>query len=195
MKRLLVCLLIALVVILTFVSCNKNDGTDGAQSAVNGENGKDGSDGKNGADGKDGEQGEKGDEGRGILSVEIINDVVWITYSDAPDTPVNAGTVSSGSINVLGLDFYPLPDGTYGVKAGNSLYLDTITIPQKFNGKSITKILPNAFENATNLKNITLPETVTERILPSSTETSESSVWSRISTPASFTISNARIRA
>ena len=34
------------------------------------------------------------------------------------------------------LDFYPLPDGTYGVKVGKSLYLEEITIPARYNGKS-----------------------------------------------------------
>ena len=59
------------------------------------------------------------------------------------------------------LDFYLLPDGTYGVKAGNALYLDTIVIPEKHNGKKVTKILPHAFDGATNLMSITIPDSIT----------------------------------
>ena len=60
-----------------------------------------------------------------------------------------------------GLDFYPLPDGTYGVKAGTALYLDKIVIPAEYNGKPVTQILPNAFDNATNLAEIVIPNSIT----------------------------------
>ena len=60
-----------------------------------------------------------------------------------------------------GLEFYPLPDGTYGVMVGNDLYMDKIVIPAKYNGKPVTQILPSAFENAVNLTEIVIPNSIT----------------------------------
>ena len=60
-----------------------------------------------------------------------------------------------------GLAYYPLPDGTYGVMAGTTKYLNTITIPAKHNGKAVTQILPEAFKSADNLTAINIPNSVT----------------------------------
>ena len=59
-----------------------------------------------------------------------------------------------------GLEYYPLPDGTYGVKMGTAQYLDTIEIPATYKGKSVTQILESAFQNAENIKNIVIPDSV-----------------------------------
>ena len=59
------------------------------------------------------------------------------------------------------LEYFPLPDGTYGVKMGSTQYLETIEIPSKHNNKAVTKILDNGFNGATNLKSITIPDGVT----------------------------------
>ena len=59
-----------------------------------------------------------------------------------------------------GLEYYLLPDGTYGVTAGTALYLEDIEIPEKHNGKTVTRILPNAFSGAPYLKTITIPDSV-----------------------------------
>ena len=59
------------------------------------------------------------------------------------------------------LDFYPLPDGTYGVMAGKTKFLETIVIPATHNGRAVTQILPEAFAGAKNLKSITIPDSVT----------------------------------
>ena len=61
-----------------------------------------------------------------------------------------------------GLEYYLLDDGTYGVMAGTTYYLSEITVPAIYNGKAVTKILPNAFKDAINLKTINLPNTLTE---------------------------------
>ena len=79
------------------------------------------------------------------------------------DLKNNNSSFSDGSTDVYAnaLDFYPLPDGTYGVKAGNTLYMDKVVIPAEYNGKPVTQILPNAFEKATNLTEIVIPNSIT----------------------------------
>ena len=67
----------------------------------------------------------------------------------------------SDDVYANALDFSPLPDGTYGVKAGNTLYMDKVVIPAEYNGKPVTQILPNAFEKATNLTEIVIPNSIT----------------------------------
>ena len=116
--------------------------------------------GPQGLQGEKGEQGNPGKDGVGITKTEIIDGCLWITYSNDPENPVNVGRVQASaaeSSGTEGLAYYPLPDGTYGVAAGNTLYLDEIIIPSEYNGKAVTQIIPNGFQNATNLKNITLP--------------------------------------
>jgi hypothetical protein len=49
--------------------------------------------GDKGDQGEQGPEGPQGEKGRGILKVEIIDGYLWITYSDAPNTPVNAGSI------------------------------------------------------------------------------------------------------
>ena len=65
-----------------------------------------------------------------------------------------------GADETLGLYFFPLPDGNYGVKAGTALYLDKIELPTAHNIKLVTHILPSAFEGAYNLKSIDIPDYV-----------------------------------
>ena len=74
-----------------------------------------------------------------------------------PNVPVNTNDGSYTSE----LDFYPLSDGTYAVKAGNALYLEEIIIPSTYRGKAVTQIAPHAFEGAIYLKSITIPDTIT----------------------------------
>ena len=133
---------------------------------------------------------------RSITKSEVVNGELVITYSDG--TTENLGKVvgdkgdtgatgaqgprgengDSGlgdSENPQGLDFYPLPDGTYVVSAGNAIYLEEVTIPATYHGKPVTCIgLPEGtdhdlgevsgnfgFAQAPYLKKITLPETIT----------------------------------
>ena len=63
-------------------------------------------------------------------------------------------------IGTLGLEFYPLPNGTYGVMAGNTQYLETIIIPSTYNGIAVTQIMPNAFKDSSNLIEITFPNSI-----------------------------------
>lgn len=59
-----------------------------------------------------------------------------------------------------GLDFYPLADGTYGVKVGKAQMLEEIVIPAEYNGKMVTAVLENAFEGCPDLKTIKLSSNV-----------------------------------
>ena len=98
----------------------------------------------------------------------IVGTFVACDSGDTDDTddrenPVNIGKVSSDDTdnNDCGLDFCPLPDGTYAVMAGKSLYLDKITIPATYNEKAVTQIFPEAFKKAPNLKEIIISNSVT----------------------------------
>ena len=140
-------------------------GDTGAQGekGEKGDTGAQGEKGEKGDTGAQGEKGEKGDTGRGILKIEVIDGFLWITYTDNPDEKVNAGKISQGEDyeGTEGLEFYPLPDGTVGVKAGRALYLEEVTIPAVYQGMVVSTILDHAFENAYNLKKIALPTSIT----------------------------------
>lgn len=142
MKKLLAIILIAVMLTLAFASCT----------------------GPQGPQGEKGEQGPQGEAGRSILKAEIIDGELWITYSDAPDKPINVGTVGGATgdyQNPQELDFYLLPDNTYGVMAGKAIYLESVTIPEKFNDRNVSTILDEAFKDSENLKTITIPDSVT----------------------------------
>ena len=88
-------------------------------------------------------------------------DTYTITFTDGTTTTfeiVNAPTEPQEGTE--GLDFYPMPDGTYGVKAGRTQYLADIVIPSTYKGKTVTQILPRAFQHSY-IKTITIPDTVT----------------------------------
>ena len=59
-----------------------------------------------------------------------------------------------------GLAYYPLPDGTYAVGKGNTMYLEEIVIPSTYKGKAVTALADNAFLEA-KVKSITIPDSVT----------------------------------
>ena len=59
-----------------------------------------------------------------------------------------------------GLAYYPLPDGTYAVGQGNTMYLEEIVIPSTYKGKAVTVLADNAFSSE-KLKSITIPDSVT----------------------------------
>ena len=122
--------------------------------------------GDTGATGAKGEKGDKGDAGVGIVSIvkTATNgnvDTYTITFTDGTTTTfeiVNAPTEPQEGTEWL--DFYPMSDGTYGVKAGRAQYLADIVIPSTYKGKTVTQILPRAFQYSY-IKTITIPDTVT----------------------------------
>ncbi|MBE6547441.1 MAG: leucine-rich repeat domain-containing protein [Ruminococcaceae bacterium] len=96
-----------------------------------------------------------------IVDMKVINGELWVVYSDKPDEPVNIGRVDNFYEGTPGLEFFLLPDGTYGVKGGSTYYLEEIVIPAYYNGVKVTRVLDNAFSSYINLKKVTFPETVT----------------------------------
>lgn len=97
-----------------------------------------------------------------IIKTEVKDGCIWVTYSNDPENPVNIGALGAdGSTGAEdSLNYYPLPDNTYGITAGNAKYLETIVIPETYNGKPVTAILDNAFNGATNLQKITIPSSI-----------------------------------
>ena len=92
------------------------------------------------------------------VKAEIVGDELLIVYNDG--TVINMGSVHDLK-STDSLDFYPLPDGTYGVKMGKAEYLEEITIPSHYKGCAVTRILASGFAGAVNLKRVTIPDTVT----------------------------------
>ena len=112
----------------------------------------------NGGAGNPGVQGEQGESGVGIVKVEIVNGEFVITYTDGNVVNLGPLVVEQGT---PGLEYYPLPNGTLGVKTGTALYMEEIVIPATYNGWAVTEILPESFRGSTNLKQIHLSDSVT----------------------------------
>lgn len=139
-ERLLGLLLSLLLLSGAFASCDQVSGPAGPQ----------------------GEQGVQGEAGRGILKTEIIDGCLYITYTDDPENPVNVGRVDGAeSEGTEGLEYYPLPDGTYAVGGWTAKYMTEIVIPATHKGKAVTVIQESAFANFPNLTSITIPDSVT----------------------------------
>ena len=163
MKKLMT-LVLAIAVMFSFAILLSSCDMQG-QQGIQGEKGDQGIQGEKGDQGIQGErgdqgiQGEQGQTGATIAKVEYDEQGrLVITLSDGTvldpvDPPKANGTD--------GLEYYPLPDDTYGVKAGTTKYLSEIEIPATYNGKPVTQILPEAFSSATNLTSITIPDSVT----------------------------------
>lgn len=105
--------------------------------------------------GEKGEKGDKGDTGRGIDHMDIVDGELWVYYTDGTNQNLGStGGSSEGSV----LIFVELPDGTYGVKAGEKAKdVAVIEIPETYNGKAVTQIIANGFEKLTTLQQITFP--------------------------------------
>ena len=91
------------------------------------------------------------------VSVNEMQELI-VTLSDG--TVLNAGKLPTQTVSYL--DYYPLDDGTLGVKAGKTIYLSEVEIPAYFDGKTVTKILPNAFSDDVCLTNVYFPDTLVE---------------------------------
>ena len=88
-----------------------------------------------------------------ILLLILALCILSFAACDAIDTETHEGTA--------GLEYYPLPNGTYSVSIGTAKDLEQIIIPAMHNGKAVTIIPEEAFVNANNLKSITIPNSIT----------------------------------
>ena len=123
---------------------------------IKGEKGDKGDKGDKGADGKDGVDGK---DGRGIADMAIINGEIVITYTDGTKSVI--GKSDDVILNESDtLEFTLLSDGTYAVTGCLVDNPTEITIPSKFNGKFVTKIYSNAFENIITLKTVNIPNSI-----------------------------------
>lgn len=102
--------------------------------------------------------GKDGTNGRGIKKIEIIDGGVYVTYDDDKTEYIGVLTKDAGTD---GLAYYPLPEGSYGIKAGNTEYLSEIHIAAAYRGQAVTAILEKAFTSR-NLQKIHIAEGVKE---------------------------------
>ncbi len=82
---------------IKYTDISKEDVVFIVPDGVQGSQGEKGDQGDQGIQGDKGDKGDTGKDGRGILKTEIIDGYLWITYTDAPDAPVNVGRVSAES--------------------------------------------------------------------------------------------------
>lgn len=168
MKKILALILALVLAVGVLASCAA--GEKGEQG-IQGEQGLQGEKGEQGIQGIQGEQGiqgiqgpagangTNGIDGNGILKVEIIDGYLWITYTNDPENPVKIGKVIADEY--LEFTFYKLIDGTYAIAPSDKFDSDVLEIPSNYNGIPVTVIASDAFRGMSNLKEIVIPESVT----------------------------------
>ena len=102
-----------------------------------------------------------------ITALEEATRITDIEFTDNGDLLITFGDGSTQTVKTQkqegteGLEYYPLPDGTYAVAQGNTKYLDDIVIPAAYNGKPVTVIDEDGFQ-LSKIKSITIPSTITD---------------------------------
>ena len=93
-----------------------------------------------------------GKDGVGIKNIYINENgelIVQLTVGEPQNLGVVVGKDGKDATdtveNAQELEFYPLDDGTYGVKAGKASYLSEITIPATYKGKKVSVVLDYFF--------------------------------------------------
>ena len=115
--------------------------------------------GKDGAPGKDGVTPEF-EIKLGELCVSYDGGKTWTSLGSLrvpSDSEGSAGTDE----NLQGLIFYMLDDGNYYVACGYAKYLSKVVIPETYKGGTVVGIADDGFSSCTNLKSITIPDSVT----------------------------------
>ena len=167
MKKILALILASSLMLCTFVACGNDKQENNPNSEILSTEIVDGcwyvtyEDGSRVNIGKIKETESVTDTATGIIggATESATDTATGIIGGATESATDTATVVEEATD--GLDFYPLPDGTYGVMAGKTIQLNKIVIPSTYNGKAVTQILDSAFKNAKNLTNITIPNSVT----------------------------------
>lgn len=175
-------LLVLSLLVCVFVACDKPNDDSGNMSVVSFE--KVGSEGRidtykitysNGTsttftvtNGTDGTDGVNGIDGVGISEVKKTSsaglvDTYTIYFTDgstATFTVTNGNSVTDDITNDDAFEYYPLDDGTLGIGGGSTKYLSSVEIPSEYRGKTVTRIVADAFSNFSNLQEITIPNTI-----------------------------------
>ena len=137
-------------------------------ASIKGEKGDKGDKGDTGASGKDGSSVRTGngtpDVSLGNNGDSYIDLDTWDYYVKTDGAWIKEGNIKGKDCNVdsQGLDYYLLDDNTYAVGCGTAKFLSQIVIPEVFNGRKVTHIIKEGFCECTNLKSITIPDSVTE---------------------------------
>ena len=66
-----------------------------------------------------------------------------------------------GSEYIDRFEYIQLPDGTYSIKAGDTIDLEKIIIPAEYEGIAVTQISNEAFLGAENLTDVAIPDSIT----------------------------------
>ena len=96
-----------------------------------------------------------------IIKMEVIDDILWVTYKDNPKTPVNMGKIVDNNDATEGLAYTLLSDGTYSVRGMGTASVSDIIIPSTYNGRPVTAISDKAFYTNNDITSIVIPEGVT----------------------------------
>ncbi|MBE6693746.1 MAG: hypothetical protein E7589_03165 [Ruminococcaceae bacterium] len=166
LKNIIALLLCFAVLTVALASCAGSGGIEDETTTLQGEKGDKGDKGEQGEQGPQGERGEQGEPGEpgekgdkgdkgepGDTPYIGENGNWWIGDTDTGYYAV--GVVDDG------LEYYPLPDGTYAVACGKLRYMDEIIIPDTYNEKPVTRIIENGFGDCTALESVTLPDSIT----------------------------------
>ena len=178
-KNSLFRILLASIALVSITSCGGKTGPQGIQ----GEQGAPGDKGDKGDTGPQGNDGENGKDGTSLLNGHGVPDDslghngdsyvdldTWDYYTKANDTWTKQGNIKGDKgedaetptqEGTIGLDFYPLDDGTVGVRAGKASELSNVVIPSTYMGYTVSTILSKAFNSCSKLKTISIPDTIT----------------------------------
>ena len=96
-----------------------------------------------------------------IIKMEVIDDILWVTYKDNPNTPVNMGSIVKNNDATEGLAYTLLSDGTYSVRGMGTATVSDIIVPPTYNGRAVTAVSDKAFYMNNDITSIVIPEGVT----------------------------------
>ena len=103
-----------------------------------------------------GEKGDKGDPGKSAYEIWLDNG-----FSGTEQDFLSWLKNQSNNADSLGVSFALTDVDTYSVSVGLATERSVIVIPATYNNKPVTKIANKAFMGCTNLKKVTIPDSVT----------------------------------
>ena len=96
----------------------------------------------------------------GELCVSYDGGKTWTSLGSLRVPSDSEGSAGNDE-NLQGLIFYMLDDGNYYVACGYAKYLSKVVIPETYKGGTVVGIAHDGFSYCTNLKSITIPDSVT----------------------------------